>query len=168
MGERRQGSSARHPDRETWDPPLPPRGPVPSGRVYPGGCGAQGTGSAICTATQEPVSRTLPGAAWCRGAGGRGVWPGVWGPGEWGPRAAPARAVGTEREQPGLMAELPFLYEMQMGESGPAPTAQLPGHARTAGSCLAGRCHGTARSATATLGSVPGACRERATPSFRR
>lgn len=46
-----------------------------------------------------------------------------------------------------------------MGESGPAPTARLPGHTQTAGNCLAGRCRGTARSAVAVLGSVPGACR---------
>lgn len=46
-----------------------------------------------------------------------------------------------------------------MGESGPAPTARLPGHTRATDSCRAGRCRGTARSATAVLGSVLGACR---------
>lgn len=40
-----------------------------------------------------------------------------------------------------------------MGESSRrAPAAELPGHTRPAGSCLAGRRHGTARGATALLG----------------
>lgn len=99
-GDWRRGSSARHPDGETRDPLSLPTAPSPL-VVLP--MGAPGTGSAICTVTQEPVSRTLAGTPRCHGTGGRGARP----------RATPARAAGTERGRMGPMAEPPFLREMQ-------------------------------------------------------
>lgn len=65
--------------------PAPGRGgsgpPSPSPQLRPqwpwSPVGAAGTGSAVCTATQEPVGQTLPGAMlWCCGLGGRDAWPG--------------------------------------------------------------------------------------------
>lgn len=135
--------------------PVPGRGgsgpPSPSPQLCPqwpwSPVGAAGMGSAVCSATQEPVGQTLPGAVWCCGLGGReGCWA------ERGPRATPRGGRGWLMSAP---SSVKWQGRSSGGCKGPAPMAHLPRHTRSTGSCLAGRCQ-----------SVPGGCQECAVPSF--